>query len=212
MGRKTVLVVDDDAPTRRAYVALLVDAGFRVLEASNGGEAIFLVRTFGPDVVLMDVVMPVVGGVEAAESLREYPDTAQHLNPAVPYSGSQRLPTTEPVGDEYSWEWTGHFPLRTVIGGIGAAEAEYPGDWLNQCIHPGRERNAMSSIVKVVEVIAQSETSFDDAVEQALKEASQTIENIKEIWVSGQKAIVENNRIVEYRVTTKISFLVKGHG
>jgi CheY-like chemotaxis protein len=77
MGRKTVLVVDDDAPTRRAYAAFLVDAGFRVLEASNGGEAIFLVRTFGPDVVLMDVVMPVVGGVEAAESLREYPDTAQ---------------------------------------------------------------------------------------------------------------------------------------
>jgi dodecin len=69
----------------------------------------------------------------------------------------------------------------------------------------------MSSIVKVVEVIAQSEKSFDDAVEQALQEAAQTIDGIKEIWVSGQKAIVENNRIVEYRVTTKISFLVKGH-
>lgn len=69
----------------------------------------------------------------------------------------------------------------------------------------------MSSIVKVVEVIAQSEKSFDDAVEQALKEASQTIDGIKEIWVSGMKAIVENNRIVEYRVTTKISFQVKGH-
>jgi dodecin len=109
-------------------------------------------------------------------------------------------------------ERTGLFPLRTVIGGMGAAEAEYPGNGLNQYIHTGRERNAMSSIVKVVEVIAQSEKSFDDAVEQALKEASQTIENIKEIWVSGQKAIVENNKIVEYRVTTKISFLVKGHG
>lgn len=69
----------------------------------------------------------------------------------------------------------------------------------------------MSSIVKVVEVIAQSEKSFDDAVEQALKEASQTIDGIKEVWVSGMKAIVENNRIVEYRVTTKISFQVKGH-
>jgi dodecin len=73
------------------------------------------------------------------------------------------------------------------------------------------EEALMSSIVKVVEVIAQSEKSFDDAVEQALQEAAQTIDDIKEIWVSGQKAIVENNRIVEYRVTTKISFLVKGH-
>ena len=70
----------------------------------------------------------------------------------------------------------------------------------------------MSSIVKVVEVIAQSEKSFDDAVEEALKEASKTIDGIKEIWVGGMKAIVENNRIVEYRVTTKVSFLVKGHG
>jgi dodecin len=78
-------------------------------------------------------------------------------------------------------------------------------------IHP-EPGESMSSIVKVVEVIAQSEKSFDHAVEEALREASQTIENIKEVWVSGQKAIVENNKIVEYRVTTKISFLVKGHG
>lgn len=68
----------------------------------------------------------------------------------------------------------------------------------------------MSSIAKVVEVIAQSDKSFDDAVEQALNEASKTVDGISEIWVSGQKAIVENNRIVAYRVTTKISFLVKG--
>lgn len=70
----------------------------------------------------------------------------------------------------------------------------------------------MSSVAKVVEIIAQSDRSFDHAVEEALKEAAKTIENIREIWVSSQKAIVEDNRIVEYRVTTKITFLVKGHG
>jgi dodecin len=84
-----------------------------------------------------------------------------------------------------------------------------PTRWIDS---PRTRRNTMSSIVKVVELIAQSEKSFDDAVVEALKEASQTIDDIKEIWVSGQKALVENNRIVGYRVTTKISFLVKGHG
>jgi len=74
--RKIVVVVEDDAPTREAYAALLSDSGFIVFEASNGGEAIFLARRHAPDVVLMDVVMPVVGGVEAAASLRAYPDTA----------------------------------------------------------------------------------------------------------------------------------------
>lgn len=69
----------------------------------------------------------------------------------------------------------------------------------------------MSSIVKVIEVIAQSEKSFDDAVESALTEAAKSVSGIKEIWVGSMKAIVENNRIVEYRVTAKISFLVEGH-
>jgi flavin-binding protein dodecin len=69
----------------------------------------------------------------------------------------------------------------------------------------------MSSIAKVIEIIAQSETSFDHAVEQALAEASKTVDDIKEIWVSGFKAIVENNKIVEYRVNAKVTFLVKGH-
>jgi flavin-binding protein dodecin len=68
----------------------------------------------------------------------------------------------------------------------------------------------MSSIVKVIEVIAQSEKSWDDAVQNALAEASKTVDNIKEIWVSGMKAVVENNRIAEYRLTAKISFVLKG--
>jgi dodecin len=64
------------------------------------------------------------------------------------------------------------------------------------------------SVVKVIEVIAQSEKSWDDAVQNALTEVSATVKNIKEIWVSGMKAVIENNRIVEYRLTAKVSFVV----
>jgi flavin-binding protein dodecin len=69
----------------------------------------------------------------------------------------------------------------------------------------------MSSIAKVIEVIAESDTSWDDAVNNALTEASKTVENIKEIWVSSMKAIVENNKVVKYRLTARITFVLKGH-
>ena len=67
----------------------------------------------------------------------------------------------------------------------------------------------MSSIAKVIEVIAESDKSWDDAVKNALAEAARTVDDIKEIWVSGMKAIVENNKVVGYRITAKITFVLK---
>ena len=65
------------------------------------------------------------------------------------------------------------------------------------------------SIAKVIEVIAESPKSWDDAAGQAVKEAAKTVDGITEVWVSGMKALVENNKIVRYRITAKVSFVVK---
>jgi len=62
------------------------------------------------------------------------------------------------------------------------------------------------SVVKVIEVLAQSDESWEDAVDQALEEASKTVRNIKSIYVKDFQAIVENNEVAAYRVNTKISF------
>ena len=67
----------------------------------------------------------------------------------------------------------------------------------------------MPSIAKVIEVIAESDKSWDDAVKNALTEAAKTVDDIKEIWVSSMKAIVENNKVVRYRLTAKITFVLK---
>ena len=72
-----VLVVDDDAPTRAAYAALLVDCGFEVLEARHGGEAILQVHRYRPRVILMDMLMPVLDGARTAEALRQRAMTAE---------------------------------------------------------------------------------------------------------------------------------------
>lgn len=71
-----VLVVDDHAPTRQGFTEFLRGYGFRVFEASNGGEAILSVHEHQPDAVLLDILLPVLNGIETAESLRACPATA----------------------------------------------------------------------------------------------------------------------------------------
>lgn len=65
------------------------------------------------------------------------------------------------------------------------------------------------AVTKIIEVIAGSEKSFDDAVQNALKEASKSVKNIRSIYVKEMNANVENNQIVSYGVNAKISFTVK---
>jgi dodecin len=62
------------------------------------------------------------------------------------------------------------------------------------------------SIVKVIEVIASSDKSFDDAVKQAVKETSKTIRNIDSIWVKDMKVHVKDGKIKSYGVICKVSF------
>ncbi len=61
-------------------------------------------------------------------------------------------------------------------------------------------------IIKVIEVIASSDKSFDDATNNALKEAAKSVQNIKSIYIKELNAKVENNNIVSYGVNAKISF------
>lgn len=62
------------------------------------------------------------------------------------------------------------------------------------------------AIVKVIEVIASSEKSFDDAVKQAVKETSRTIRNIDSVYVKDMKAHVKDGKIKSYGVICKVSF------
>lgn len=64
------------------------------------------------------------------------------------------------------------------------------------------------SVVKVIEVIASSEKGFDDAVNNALQEASKSVKNIESIYVKDMNAKVKDNRIVSYGVIAKISFKI----
>lgn len=64
------------------------------------------------------------------------------------------------------------------------------------------------SMVKVIEVISQSPTGFEDAARRAVKEAAKTVHGIKSIWIDNFTGMVEGTKIVEYRVNAKISFVL----
>lgn len=65
------------------------------------------------------------------------------------------------------------------------------------------------SVVKVIELIAQSNESWEAATQDAIDQAAKTIKNIESVYIQEFKAIVENNKIAAYRVNVKVSFLVE---
>jgi len=69
---KTVLVVDDSATIRRMLAAAFLSDGFKTcVEAENGKEGIEAAKRIKPDVIILDLSMPVMNGLEAASKLRQ---------------------------------------------------------------------------------------------------------------------------------------------
>lgn len=74
---KRVLVVDDDVSFVRLVERILKGAGYEVLIATNGLNALKAVRDENPDLVLLDIMLPGVDGFEICKRLRDTPDNAQ---------------------------------------------------------------------------------------------------------------------------------------
>lgn len=62
------------------------------------------------------------------------------------------------------------------------------------------------SVLKVIEVLGNSTVSFEDAVNNVIKDASKSVKNIKSVYVQDMQVTVSNNQIKEYRVNTKVTF------
>lgn len=65
------------------------------------------------------------------------------------------------------------------------------------------------SILKVIEVLSNSEKSWEDAAKKAVKHASKSVKNIRSVYVQDQSAIVVDGEITEFRVNVKITFEVQ---
>ena len=65
------------------------------------------------------------------------------------------------------------------------------------------------AILKVIEVLSNSDESWEDATSKAVKNASKTIKNIRSVYVQEQSAVVDDGEVKEFRVNVKITFEVK---
>ncbi|HTN38717.1 MAG TPA: dodecin family protein [Arachidicoccus sp.] len=65
------------------------------------------------------------------------------------------------------------------------------------------------AVLKVIEVMSSSSTSWEDATQQAVTEASKTLKGIRSVYVKEQSAVVSDNKVSEFRVTLKLSFTVE---
>jgi flavin-binding protein dodecin len=67
----------------------------------------------------------------------------------------------------------------------------------------------MAELLKVIEVLAESEKSWEDATAGAVTRASKTLKNIRSIYIENFEAKVEGNKVVRYRINAKISFALE---
>lgn len=88
-----VLVVDDYADAREMYVEYLSISGFRVAEAGDGLEAVEKTKALKPAIVLMDLSLPTIDGVEATRRIKAEPSTAS--TPVIALTGHSEKEHTE---------------------------------------------------------------------------------------------------------------------
>ena len=65
------------------------------------------------------------------------------------------------------------------------------------------------SVAKTSEISASSSKSFEDAVRQGIKKMSETVKHIEGAWIKEQKVVVDEGEVTHYRVTIKVTFVVK---
>lgn len=65
------------------------------------------------------------------------------------------------------------------------------------------------SVAKVTEITSASPESFEAAIEQGLKRAERTLDGIKSAWIKEQKVVWSGSKVTEYRVTMKVTFVLK---
>jgi len=65
------------------------------------------------------------------------------------------------------------------------------------------------SVAKVIEIIAESEKGWEDAAENAVKDVTKTLKDVKHLYVKDMQAIIEDGKIVKYRLNCNITFVVK---
>ena len=128
--KQRILVVEDQADSRRIMRDLLVSAGFEVLEATSGGEGVDMAARERPDLILMDLQLPVIDGLEATRQIKADPELGTTPIIAVTsyaLSGDNEKAMAAGCDGYFSKPVSPRALLakiKTVLAGKGSAEAD----------------------------------------------------------------------------------------
>ena len=140
----TILIVDDRAVNRQFLAALLGLSGHRLLEAADGEEALTAARRERPDLILSDIVMPVMDGLQLVERLRGDPLLAR--TPVIFYTATYRLREARQLAAGsgvfavLSKPSEPQIIVATVNAALGLGVAPPPGLPISPRFEAGRER------------------------------------------------------------------------
>ncbi|WP_306345797.1 hybrid sensor histidine kinase/response regulator [Vibrio ruber] len=93
---KCILIVDDNHSVRNLTAILLEKQGYHVLQASNGQEALGTIETYDVDLILMDIEMPVLDGIETTSTIRSSQKPYRHI-PILGHTGDTNTPTLKRI-------------------------------------------------------------------------------------------------------------------
>jgi two-component system, OmpR family, KDP operon response regulator KdpE len=124
MSSETILVVDDEPQIRRVMRATLSARGYVILDAKTGEEALELIRKERPDLVLLDVNMPGMGGIEACREMRRAID-APIIMLTVRNAEKDKVAALDAGADDYVVK---PFGIEELLARIRAALRRHSGD------------------------------------------------------------------------------------
>lgn len=96
--QKTILIVEDFQDSRNLLKFLLEDLNYKVLEAEDGFKAVELAKRHVPDLILMDMALPMINGISATKIIREFKETSKVPIIAVTASGQYIYPQAIAAG------------------------------------------------------------------------------------------------------------------
>jgi flavin-binding protein dodecin len=71
-----------------------------------------------------------------------------------------------------------------------------------------QEGRRSMTVARVTEITSSSEKSFEDAVKEGIKRAAKTLDNVKGAWIQDQEVVIDDDKIKEYRVHLKVTFVL----
>jgi two-component system KDP operon response regulator KdpE len=136
-----ILIVDDEAPIRRALRATLDKLGFQTVEAARGEEALSLVRTNSFDAVLLDINMPGMNGIDTCRNVRRLYPLMPILMLTVCDSEDDKVEALDAGANDYI---TKPFQLRELTARIRAAMR-----WTKTAVPP---QNEAATVLRIGEI------------------------------------------------------------